>query len=115
MFLNSLLALFLLFFSNTFARLEITDIGQKLLREKIRPFLCIDVIIATLKICGILLCVIHKLKTCIKGLQVKVICFFRRLGGILSISDDEPFFNLYVASKTSLYVISSNLFREILL
>jgi len=49
-------------FSNILAMFEITDIGQKFLRAEIGPFLCMGVIIATLKAPGTLFCDMHRLK-----------------------------------------------------
>jgi len=45
----------------------------------------------------------------------KFICFFKRLEEIMSKPGDEPFFNLKVASRISLYVMSSNLLKGMLL
>lgn len=45
--------LFLIIFSNIFAMFEITEIGRKLLYDVFEPFLCIGVIMATLKLSGI--------------------------------------------------------------
>lgn len=41
----------------------------------------------------------------------KVICFFSRLEDNMSKPGDEPFFNLEVASRISLCVMSSNLLK----
>jgi len=68
------------------------------LRAKVEPFLCMGVIIATLKASGTLFCDIHKLKMWLSGLQKVKLYFFSKSEDILSRPGDVPFFNLEVAS-----------------
>jgi len=49
-------------FSNDLTMFEITDIGRKFSRVGMRPFLCVGVIIATLKTSGTLFYDKHKSK-----------------------------------------------------